>query len=1090
MIMKKPTYEELEARLAEAEAAIGALRGEQVDAVIGKEHVFLLRLEETEKKLRASEALCHGLFENANIAIFRETLDGRILEINPEFSRMFGFDGRQQVREMVSRTGEFFADPERRDELVQRLLQGETVLGAENLYRRRDGSTFIGTLSLHAAMNEYGDISHIEGFIEDITERKRAELELQRLSQQRQLALDAASMGWWHYDPVTRVASWDNRYSEIFGVAGYQCPNDEILKRLHPEDLPGVWAKVEAALDPMNPQPYSAHFRINLPDGSMRWIEAHGIASFEGLGENRRATSFVGTVADITERKRAEEALREAKYELEIKVRERTAELQRINERLKEENRERMRTEHSLRLEEARLDALLYLSRMSEAPLKEITAFTLEHAIALTHSKIGFLGFLNEDESVYTLHAVSKDVVKECNVTGDPLQWHVVDAGIWADAIRERRTLFINDYSKPHPRKKGLPPGHPYVERFMVVPLSEGERIVAVAGVGNKASDYDKSDERQIVLLLSGMWGCVQKNRSREELEKTYNELEEKVKQRTAELVASTAALQVSEKRLVADLNAMTRLQKVGTLFVREGNLEPVLGEIVDTAISISGADFGNIQLLNPKTSELQIVAQRGFPKWWIDFWKRVCNGKGTCGTALERGERVIVEDVEQSPIFIGTPALEIQLKAGVRAVQSTPLVSRSGRPIGMFSTHFKTQYRPDDHALRLLDMLARHAADIIERAQTEEALQQLNAQLEQRVAEQTDEIIRAYEAVRLERQRLNDVLDTLPAYVVLLTPDYHVPFANSFFEGRFGRSVGRRCYEYLFDRTEPCETCETFKVLKTNAPHHWEWLGPDGRNYDIYDFPFKDIDGSSLIMEVGLDITERKKAETELLNSREQLRHLSEHLQSVREEERTRIAREIHDELGQILTSLKIDASMLAGKLPADEKPLFEKAKLMIKQIDESIRTVKKICSELRPTMLDHFGLQAAIEWQAEDFQKRTGIECEVSFHPEDIALDQDISIVIFRIFQEALTNIMRHAGATEVKASLKAKDSMITLEVKDNGKGITEEEIANPNSFGLLGIRERINFLGGDVTISGIRNRGTTIEVNLPFRKKGNGS
>ncbi|MEJ2734389.1 MAG: PAS domain S-box protein [Anaerolineae bacterium] len=193
--------------------------------------------------------------------------------------------------------------------------------------------------------------------------------------------------------------------------------------------------------------------------------------------------------------------------------------------------------------EEARLDALLRLSQASDASLQEIASFTLEQGIALTNSRIGFVGFLNEDESVYTLHAVSKDVVKECNVTGDPIQWHVVDAGIWADAIRERRTLFVNDYSQAHPRKRGLPTGHPYVERFMVVPILDSGRIVAIAGVGNKASDYDDSDERQIILLLSGMWGYIQRNRSREELEQAYGELEGKVQRRTAELSVSNAAL-------------------------------------------------------------------------------------------------------------------------------------------------------------------------------------------------------------------------------------------------------------------------------------------------------------------------------------------------------------------------------------------------------------------------------------------------------------------------------------------------------------------------------------------------------------------
>ena len=182
-------------------------------------------------------------------------------------------------------------------------------------------------------------------------------------------------------------------------------------------------------------------------------------------------------------------------------------------------------------------------------------------------------------------------------------------------------------------------------------------------------------------------------------------------------------ALRENEKRLASDLEAMTRLRELGMLFMQEGDLEPVLSEIVDAAIAISGADFGNIQILDPKSSELKIAASRGFPDWWIDFWNSVTKSQGACGTALELRERVIVEDVLQSTIFTGTPALDIQLKAGVRAVQSTPLMSRSGKPLGMFSTHYKMPHRPDDRSLKLLDLLARQAADIIERKQSEEAL-------------------------------------------------------------------------------------------------------------------------------------------------------------------------------------------------------------------------------------------------------------------------------------------------------------------------------------------------------------------------------
>jgi len=173
------------------------------------------------------------------------------------------------------------------------------------------------------------------------------------------------------------------------------------------------------------------------------------------------------------------------------------------------------------------------------------------------------------------------------------------------------------------------------------------------------------------------------------------------------------------------DLEAMERLQKIGALFVSGDNFEFVLGEIVEAAMSISGADFGNIQIVAAGSSELRIVAQRGFPQWWVDYWNGVGEKQGSCGTALEKGERVIVEDVERSLIFAGTAGLEMQRRAGVLAVQSTPLLSRSGKLLGVFSTHYRRPHCPESRALRLLDLLGRQAADIIEQAQKQEALRQ-----------------------------------------------------------------------------------------------------------------------------------------------------------------------------------------------------------------------------------------------------------------------------------------------------------------------------------------------------------------------------
>jgi PAS domain S-box-containing protein len=157
------------------------------------------------------------------------------------------------------------------------------------------------------------------------------------------------------------------------------------------------------------------------------------------------------------------------------------------------------------------------------------------------------------------------------------------------------------------------------------------------------------------------------------------------------------------------------------------------------------------------------------------------------------------------------------------------------------------------------------YGVEITERKKAEEALRHAHDGLELRVQERTQELSVANTQLQVERQRFNDVLEMLPAYLILLTPDYRATFANRFFKERFGESHGRPCYEFLFGRTEPCETCETYKVLKTGQPLQWEWTGPDGHQYDVHDFPFKDVDGSTLILEMGIDITERKQAEAQV---------------------------------------------------------------------------------------------------------------------------------------------------------------------------------------------------------------------------------
>lgn len=231
-------------------------------------------------------------------------------------------------------------------------------------------------------------------------------------------------------------------------------------------------------------------------------------------------------------------------------------------------------------------------------------------------------------------------------------------------------------------------------------------------------------------------------------------------------------------------------------------------------------------------------------------------------------------------------------------------------------------------------------------------------------------------------------------------------------------------------------------------------------------------------------EIKERRLVEEQLWETQDNLRALAAHLQSVREEEQTRIAREIHDELGQALTGLKMDLTWLASRLPATQKPLIAKTTSMFQLIDDTIKSVRRIVSGLRPEVLDEVGLAAAVAWQARDFQKRTGIRCRTTLPPDSGGLNRERSTAMFRVFQEVLTNVARHAAATRVDIVMRPDPETLVLEVQDNGKGIGEPDIRSPKSLGLLGMQERVLPFGGDVEITGLSGKGTKVTVSIPLR------
>ena len=261
----------------------------------------------------------------------------------------------------------------------------------------------------------------------------------------------------------------------------------------------------------------------------------------------------------------------------------------------------------------------------------------------------------------------------------------------------------------------------------------------------------------------------------------------------------------------------------------------------------------------------------------------------------------------------------------------------------------------------------------------------------------------------------------------------------------------------------------------------------------------YRDTTGQpARILEVNADITALKNAERNLRESEaalsrsaEQLRALAARLQQAREEEAIRIARELHDQLGRCLTALKMDVDAIQRGLPGDaaagnnSQAVLEKVKRMSRTLDETVQTVRRISAELRPGVLDDLGLAAAIEWQAKEFQRRSGLNCVLRLPEEDLVLTRDPATALFRIFQESLTNVARHAQATKVWVTLNEEEGAIVLEIEDDGIGISSVQLADRRSLGLLGMRERVAVFDGEIEFSGVPGQGTAVVVRMPLRQ-----
>lgn len=482
----------------------------------------------------------------------------------------------------------------------------------------------------------------------------------------------------------------------------------------------------------------------------------------------------------------------------------------------------------------------------------------------------------------------------------------------------------------------------------------------------------------------------------------------------------------------------------------------------------------GPLRVLVVEDSEFdfELVLRQLRAQWPEAVAERV-DTKSAFEEALSRDEWDVVIADYHLPAFSGLDAMRLWKARGAEI----PLIIVSGT-IGEETAVEAMKAGAHDYVMK--NRLAR-LAPAVERELRDAESRRARMQAERELASAQAFILR--------------LLDYIPAPVEVVTLEGRIRTVNRSWEAHTGRSrdevMGRPLGEVLPAPVARRLMDLNTEVLRTGSLVVSEEIipGKEGeRHFEIVKFPLVDADGAvEAVGGIALDVTGRKRTEKQLQNSLQQLRALSARLQSVREEERTRISREVHDELGQALTALKMDLAWLGKRLlpPRSEESVAaaqQKLRPMADLIDGTIKKVRQISSDLRPGILDDLGLVAAIEWQVNDFQQRTGIASAFVTDVRENPLGPERSTALFRILQETLTNVARHASATAVSVSLLLAKKGLELRVTDDGAGISPGKLSDPKSLGLLGMRERALILGGSVEIRGAIGEGTTVSVRIP--------
>jgi PAS domain S-box-containing protein len=1113
---------------------------EAIAAQIGGS-IARLRAEEA---LRESEERFRRVVETMKVGMGTIDENGVLTYVNEYFCKMLGYS----MEEMIGRsTLDFYYDEEGRKAqekiFANRRAGMQDPAPYEVTWRRKDGQKVYAILSPTPNFDADGRYTGSFAIHIDITERKLAEEALRKSEEKYRLLSENI--------PVAVYSALPDEHStnlflsgQFLDLTGY--PMEQFFKNpelwpsiIHPEDRDYVWEKVEEHRRTKGL--LEVEYRIITKNNMIKWVRDRARPVLDENGEVIRINGFM---EDITERKQAEQALRESEEKYRSLVESSEDSIYLVSNNC---NYIFLNDKHCARLG-LQNSQVIGRSYGEFHPPEETKDFAQRvNKVLQTGNALSYEYRSQRDNRYFirTLSPVKSPDGSETTVI-TVISKDITDLKQAEETLREREAFNFALFQY-NPIETIVVDRDGRITRYNMAKKNSGDRLPAIGDLMYK--DYAGKHE---IDMRTELMKCIRSGKIKAFPERKYGDKYLLITISPFSQGALIISEDITERKSAED--ALRESERFSSSLLNDSP-HPILVVNPDTSLRYVNpaleklTGFSAAQLLDRKvpypwwpkgtlrttTKDLQEAMrkshqriERNFQKksgerFWIEITsipaKRDGEVQYLLGNWIDITDRKQAEDLLQRERDTFYSILQ-KAPYGVMLIDKDgnhPFVNPEFTKITGYTledvptaTDWLRQAYPDPQYRNMVSKIWRkdfkqNEADekfrkkfkkVFARAFNVVCKDGATKEIEFSRGEIGDGGTIAMLADITERKRMHELLETAAAEwrstfdaikdpVCLLDQKGKIVRCNNAMlqlTGKpFSEITNHHCWEVIHGVLEAPPVCPFTRVAKTHQ-RETELFAKNSRWFNVSVDPLLDENGVLVGgVHIMSDISDRKVIEDELQGSREQLRNLTAYLESVREQERTNIAREIHDELAQALTALKMDVSWLDHRLPSDPKSLIEKTQSMNDLIDTTIQTVKRISAELRPGILDDLGLVAAIEWQADEFQNRTGIMCHVTVDPQDITLAQDRSTAIFRIFQETLTNVARHAQASKVAVSLKEKAGRLILRVRDNGRGITEEQISDSRSFGLIGMQERVYPWGGKVSFKGIPGKGTMVVVHV---------